>query len=215
MSVQIPASTKVSAETGNTQSRHDYASVLKQPLVTSETQTIGILICPRCSATGPDSQSNLRTLSTDTDSDLIASPMKGKHPKRKLNKALTLKCAEQGTGTTLYSSPIEVANIIGQGFARVFRADSYSPTFLVIKSRAEQIPLNFKTRKLLPCNCAFRMFELKKALSEVHDTRPGPDGITYSMLRRLDSDSLTNLCLVCLTESGNSRSVQPSDLKQL
>ncbi|GBM38282.1 hypothetical protein AVEN_203425-1 [Araneus ventricosus] len=74
-----------------------YVSVLKQPLVTSENQTIGTLICARCSATGPDTQSNLTTLSTDTDSDLIASPMKGKHPKRKLNKALTLKCAEQGT----------------------------------------------------------------------------------------------------------------------
>ncbi|GBN13383.1 hypothetical protein AVEN_13841-1 [Araneus ventricosus] len=170
-----------------------YASVLKQPLITSETQAIGTLICARCSATGPDTQSNLTTLSTDTDSDLIASPIKGKHPKPKLNKALTLKCAEQGTGTTLYSFPIEVANIIGQGFARVSRADSYSPTFLVIKSRAEQIPLNLKTRKLLPCNCALRIFALKEALSEVHDTSLGPRGIPYSMLRRLDSDPLTNL----------------------
>ncbi|GBO20697.1 hypothetical protein AVEN_140344-1 [Araneus ventricosus] len=37
------------------------------------------------------------------------------------------------------------------------------------------------------------MFELRKALSEVKDTSPGPDGITYSMIRHLDADSLTNL----------------------
>ncbi|GBM13186.1 hypothetical protein AVEN_228227-1 [Araneus ventricosus] len=71
-----------------------YASVLKQHLVNNETQTNGTLICARCSAA--DTQSNLGTLSTDTDSDLIANPIKGKHPKRK-NKALTLKCAKQGT----------------------------------------------------------------------------------------------------------------------
>ncbi|GBO35392.1 hypothetical protein AVEN_76435-1, partial [Araneus ventricosus] len=81
------------------------------------------------------------------------------------------------TGTTLYSLPIEVANIIGQGFAKESSADSYSPTFLVTKRRTEQIPLNFKTRKLLPYNCVFRMYELRKALSEVKDTSPGPHGI--------------------------------------
>ncbi|GBM74478.1 putative RNA-directed DNA polymerase from transposon BS [Araneus ventricosus] len=37
------------------------------------------------------------------------------------------------------------------------------------------------------------MFELRKALSEVKDTSPGPNGITYSMIRHLDADSLTNL----------------------
>ncbi|GBM69134.1 hypothetical protein AVEN_94046-1 [Araneus ventricosus] len=96
-------------------------------------------------------------------------------------------------GTTLYSPPIEVANIIGQDFSRVSSADSYSPTFLVTKRRAKQVPLNFKTRKLLPYNCAFRMFELKKSSSEVKDTSPGPDGIRYSMIRHLDADSLANL----------------------
>ncbi|GBL97057.1 hypothetical protein AVEN_254103-1 [Araneus ventricosus] len=74
-----------------------YASVLKQPLVSNETQTIETLICARCSAAGHDIQINLATLSTDTDSDLIASPIKGKYPTRKNNKALTLKCAKQGT----------------------------------------------------------------------------------------------------------------------
>ncbi|GBO06598.1 hypothetical protein AVEN_197982-1 [Araneus ventricosus] len=68
------------------------------------------------------------------------------------------------TGTTLYSLPIEVANIIGQGFAKESSADSYSPTFLVTKRRTEQIPLNFKTRKLLPLQlCVFRMYELRES----------------------------------------------------
>ncbi|GFU96156.1 probable RNA-directed DNA polymerase from transposon X-element [Trichonephila clavipes] len=37
------------------------------------------------------------------------------------------------------------------------------------------------------------MTELKKALIQAHNTSPGPDGITYTMLRHLDPNSLTNV----------------------
>ncbi|GBN75358.1 hypothetical protein AVEN_31748-1 [Araneus ventricosus] len=37
------------------------------------------------------------------------------------------------------------------------------------------------------------MFELETALSRAHDISPGPDGITYNMLRHLNTTSLTHL----------------------
>ncbi|GFU59081.1 probable RNA-directed DNA polymerase from transposon X-element [Trichonephila clavipes] len=37
------------------------------------------------------------------------------------------------------------------------------------------------------------MFELKRALSSAHNTSPGPDGISYVLLRHLSEDSLVSL----------------------
>ncbi|GFT03493.1 putative RNA-directed DNA polymerase from transposon X-element [Trichonephila clavipes] len=42
-------------------------------------------------------------------------------------------------------------------------------------------------------NCDFDMFELKRALSSAHNTSPGPDGISYELLRHLNEDSLVSL----------------------
>ncbi|GBM61297.1 hypothetical protein AVEN_9571-1 [Araneus ventricosus] len=53
--------------------------------------------------------------------------------------------------------------------------------------------LRFTARSTLPYNSEFRMFELETALSQEHDTSPGPDGITYNMLRHLNTTSLSHL----------------------
>ncbi|GFV71170.1 putative RNA-directed DNA polymerase from transposon X-element [Trichonephila clavipes] len=97
------------------------------------------------------------------------------------------------TSTALYSSPFEVANLICQTFASVSSSDSYSPAFQVTKNRLERTPINFKCRQLLPYNCDFDMFELKRALSSANNTSPGPDGISYELLRHLNEDSLVSL----------------------
>ncbi|GBN58552.1 putative RNA-directed DNA polymerase from transposon X-element [Araneus ventricosus] len=55
------------------------------------------------------------------------------------------------------------------------------------------MPLRFTSRSTLPYNSEFRMFELETALSLVHDTSRGPDGITYIMLRHLNTTSLSHL----------------------
>ncbi|GFU46465.1 probable RNA-directed DNA polymerase from transposon X-element [Trichonephila clavipes] len=72
------------------------------------------------------------------------------------------------TSTALYSSPLDVTNLIGKTFASV-------------------------CRQPLPYNCDFDMFELKRALSSAHNTSPGPDGISYVLLRHLSEDSLVSL----------------------
>ncbi|GFV11563.1 probable RNA-directed DNA polymerase from transposon X-element [Trichonephila clavipes] len=97
------------------------------------------------------------------------------------------------TSTALYSSPLDVANLIGKTFASVSSSDSYSPAFQATKNRLERTPISFRCRQPLPYNCDFDMFELKRALSSAHNTSPGPDGISYELLRHLNEDSLVSL----------------------
>ncbi|GFX25534.1 putative RNA-directed DNA polymerase from transposon X-element [Trichonephila clavipes] len=97
------------------------------------------------------------------------------------------------TSTDLYSSPVDVANVIGRTFPSVSSSDSYSPAFQATKNRLERTPINFRCRQPLPYNCDFDMFELKRALSSAHNTSPGPDGISYELLRHLNEDSLVSL----------------------
>ncbi|GFY21427.1 putative RNA-directed DNA polymerase from transposon X-element [Trichonephila clavipes] len=61
------------------------------------------------------------------------------------------------------------------------------------KDRLEWTPINFRCRQPLPYNCDFDMFELKRALSSAHNTSPGPDEISYELLRHLNEDSLVGL----------------------
>ncbi|GFU43455.1 putative RNA-directed DNA polymerase from transposon X-element [Trichonephila clavipes] len=96
------------------------------------------------------------------------------------------------TSTAIYSSPVDVVNVIGQTFASVSSSDSYSPAFQATKNRLERTPINFRCRQPLPYNCDFDMSELKRALSSAHNTSPGPDGISYVLLRHLSEDSLAS-----------------------
>ncbi|GFW63676.1 putative RNA-directed DNA polymerase from transposon X-element [Trichonephila clavipes] len=93
----------------------------------------------------------------------------------------------------VFSSPDEIANILGETFQSVSSAASYNSRFLEIKRRAERTPISFSTRSFFPHNCDFTMTELQKALLQAHNTSPGPDGITYTMLCHLNPNSLANI----------------------
>ncbi|GFT11383.1 putative RNA-directed DNA polymerase from transposon X-element [Trichonephila clavipes] len=97
------------------------------------------------------------------------------------------------TSNSVFSSPVEIANILGETFQSVSSAASYNFRFLEIKRQAERTPINFSTRSFFLYNCDFMMPELKKALLHAHNTSPGPDGITYTMLRHLNPNSLANI----------------------
>ncbi|GBN61686.1 putative RNA-directed DNA polymerase from transposon X-element [Araneus ventricosus] len=97
------------------------------------------------------------------------------------------------TGNVTHSAPLDIANTLGHAFAQVSATDSYGPDFVAIKNRAERSPLRFTALSTLPYNSEFRIFELETALSRTHDTSPGPDGITYNMLRHLNTTSLSHL----------------------
>ncbi|GBO20397.1 putative RNA-directed DNA polymerase from transposon X-element [Araneus ventricosus] len=100
------------------------------------------------------------------------------------------------TGNVTHSAPLDIANTLGHAFAQVSASDSYSPDFMAIKNRAERTHLRFTSRRTIPYNSEFKMCELITALSKAHDTSPGPDGITYNMLRHLNTASLSNLLLL-------------------
>ncbi|GFW62606.1 putative RNA-directed DNA polymerase from transposon X-element [Trichonephila clavipes] len=97
------------------------------------------------------------------------------------------------TSNSVFSSPDEIANILGETFQSVPSTASYNSLFLTIKRQAERTPINFSTRFFFPNNCNFTMTELEKALVQAHNTSPGPDKITYTMLRHLNPDSITNI----------------------
>ncbi|GBL78442.1 putative RNA-directed DNA polymerase from transposon X-element [Araneus ventricosus] len=100
------------------------------------------------------------------------------------------------TGNVTHSAPLDIANALGHAFAQVSASDSYSPDFMAIKNRAERTHLRFTALRTIPYNSEFKMCELITALSKAHDTSPGPDGITYNMLRHLNTASLSNLLLL-------------------
>ncbi|GFT57957.1 probable RNA-directed DNA polymerase from transposon X-element [Trichonephila clavipes] len=109
------------------------------------------------------------------------------------------------TSDSVFSSPDEIANILGETFSEciggcgspvvksVSSAASYNSRFLEIKRQSERTPINFSTRSFFPYNSDFTITELKKALTQAHNTSPGPDGITYTMLRHLHPNSLANI----------------------
>ncbi|GFU59107.1 putative RNA-directed DNA polymerase from transposon X-element [Trichonephila clavipes] len=97
------------------------------------------------------------------------------------------------TSNSVFSSPVDISNILGETFQSISSAASYNSRFLEIKRRAERNPINFSTRSFFPYNCNFTMTELKKALIQAHNTSPGPDGIAYMMLRHLSPNSATNI----------------------
>ncbi|GBN12418.1 hypothetical protein AVEN_245414-1 [Araneus ventricosus] len=58
-----------------------------------------------------------------------------------LYKDFTIPILKSDSAT--YSSPEDIANIIGQTFAYISNSDSYTATFQAIKNRAEGIPISF------------------------------------------------------------------------
>ncbi|GFX73207.1 RNase H domain-containing protein [Trichonephila clavipes] len=103
---------------------------------------------------------------------------------KKVNREFSFPILQ--TSDSVFSSPDEIANILCEAFQSVSSTVSYNSRFLEIKRRAERTPINSSTRSFFPYNCDFTMTELKKALLQAHNTSPGPDGITYTMLRHLN-----------------------------
>ncbi|GBL90653.1 hypothetical protein AVEN_219321-1 [Araneus ventricosus] len=61
------------------------------------------------------------------------------------------------TENVVVSSALEVANTLGNAFAQVSAADSYSSAFVAIKNRVERKSLHFSTQGSLPYNSQLRM----------------------------------------------------------
>lgn len=98
----------------------------------------------------------------------------------------------QKNGQTITDTQ-DVANMLGSAFANVSNSNNYSHNFLSYKSIAENEHLDFHTTAKLNYNRPFTLNELKNALKRTNNSSPGPDGISYIMLKHLSKNSLVNL----------------------
>jgi ribonuclease HI len=100
------------------------------------------------------------------------------------------------SGNTIISSTTEIANKLATTLADTCSNNSYPPYFKNIKIRTEKKPINFRTKGNLSYNDNFTLFELNKAIKNTHKTSPGPDKISYTMLKNLSDASFNNLLLL-------------------
>ncbi|GBM31472.1 hypothetical protein AVEN_130552-1, partial [Araneus ventricosus] len=87
----------------------------------------------------------------------------------------------------------DIANCIAFTLSQTSNSNAYPSSFQNHKKLAEKQKLNFKSNSYAPYNTDFTFHELKVCLSEVEKTSPGPDNISYQMIKHLSNSSLQNL----------------------
>ncbi|GBN62776.1 putative RNA-directed DNA polymerase from transposon X-element [Araneus ventricosus] len=90
----------------------------------------------------------------------------------------------------------DIANCIASTLSQTSNSNTYPSSFQNHKKLAEKQKLNFKSNSYAPYNTDFTFHELKVCLSEVKNTSPGPDNISYLMIKHLSNSSLQNLLLL-------------------
>ena len=88
-------------------------------------------------------------------------------------------------GEDLLASPAVVGDVLGYSFAYNSSGSSYSASFAAARAREPAVALDFGGAAEDPYNVLFSAAEFWSALSSCRDGSPGPDGITYPMIRHL------------------------------
>ena len=112
---------------------------------------------------------------------------------RKLSRKYTVThppCLKVGMGTV--SDPREVCEVMALYYARISSNESYSEDFNRERPNLER-ELNFESYLTEDYNSPIQMKEVKMVLSEVQDSAPGADLITYSMVKNLHDTALSEL----------------------
>lgn len=87
----------------------------------------------------------------------------------------------------------DISNSIGKSFAFISSSNNYHSSFIPYKNQAERQRLNFSSRNSLPYNRPFTECKLNFHLKNTGNTSPGPDRITYDMLKHHPHHSVLNL----------------------
>ena len=82
------------------------------------------------------------------------------------------------------TEPIDIAYTLAKQFSSVSSSNNYSPEFQNKKAQLE-VPLDFRSNKMVDYNKPFSLQELEIALNCKKDSSPGPDDISYSMIQHL------------------------------
>ena len=88
------------------------------------------------------------------------------------------------------ADPQLVANEFAKHFSHVSKKGGDRP-FARYRERMEQGGINFSSNRNESYNMPFTMVELKSALSKCSESAPGPDDITYSMIKHVPENTLS------------------------
>ena len=91
-------------------------------------------------------------------------------------------------GNEIIDDPKDVADKIGEAFAKVSSEASCSPNFLKFKRQNSKV-INFSTKTHYSYNSPITISELEAALDDCNDSAPGPDEIHNRMLKNLSEES--------------------------
>lgn len=85
-----------------------------------------------------------------------------------------------------YSDPFDVAMKIGESFQSNNSSIHFSNKFKSIQRKQQTISFNINNDKSLDYNLSFNMHEFNAAISSCKGSSPGPDDISYEMIKNLD-----------------------------
>ena len=89
-----------------------------------------------------------------------------------------------------------IANAIAETISHSSSSQHYTAPFQRAKERAERMHLDFTSTNTEHHNKHFSLEELVASLSTTNNTAPGPDQISYDILRHLPRESLTVLLTI-------------------
>ena len=95
-------------------------------------------------------------------------------------------------GVTI-ADPEDVANALAESFEDVSSGRHYPPRFMPVRDRLLGNMPDFSTREHHAYNDSLTMLELCNALTLGKNSAPGPDEISYQMLKHLHPSALKNL----------------------
>ena len=139
------------------------------------------------------------SLTSRTPSSMIwntINKIRGKRPPRSINMLIE--------NDQTFKDTEEICNKLAYTFASTSSTRNYSNSFQNIKQQEEANPLNFNVRNEEIYNKPITMSEMLSALSQCRNTSPGPDEISYDMIRKLPPIAKNHILEIfnCIFENG-------------
>ena len=119
------------------------------------------------------------TINTRTSSTQVWKKINKIRKKHVQSPPISLR--RDGAGVT--SDSAEVANILAGSLASASSDRSYTRQFIRYKTSREEKVLNFRSNHEMDYNEPITAEEFKQCLAATHETSPGKDRITYSMIK--------------------------------
>ncbi|CAF3490192.1 unnamed protein product [Rotaria socialis] len=145
-----------------------------------------------CDAKNSSWRKYISTISSQTSSQKVWQKIRTLSNNKPPLKAISLQIPSS-LGTIVYDQK-EVSNLIGQSFSHTSSTKHYSrPRAFQRQLCRNQAIIQINNSINEEYNRKFTLTELQNSLKLCNDTSPGPDGIHYSMIKHLSTESLNYL----------------------